>query len=101
MEKQQSIYKLTTFGSIAYENHLKTMEKIVPNYWHIKSLDILKSRDDFPVEQKEKIINEYIETTGLKGVINTTHLTSFTVVKQFDDLIVEVLRDCRLGKENH
>ncbi len=92
MEKQQFVYKLTTFGSIAYENHLKMVDKIVPNYWQIKSLDILKSRNDFPVEQKEKIINEYIETTGLKGVINTTHLTSFSVVKHFDDLIVEVLK---------
>jgi predicted transcriptional regulator len=92
IEKHQSIYKLTSFGSIVYENHLKTMDKIIPNYWQIKSFDILKSRNDFPVEQKDKIINEYIETTGLKGVVNTTHLSSFSVVKQFDDLIVEVLK---------
>ena len=56
MEKHQSVYKLTTFGTIVYENHLKTMEKILPNYWQIKSIDVLKSRNDFPVEQKEKII---------------------------------------------
>jgi hypothetical protein len=92
MEKQQSVYKLTSFGSIVYENHLKTMDKIVPNYWQIKSIDVLKSRPDFPAEQKEKIMNEYIETTKLKDVINTTHLTSFNVVNQFDDLIVEVLK---------
>ena len=92
IEKSQSIYKLTSFGSIVYENHLKTMEKILPNYWQIKSIDVLKSRHDFPPEQKEKIINEYVETTGLKGVINTTHLSSFSVVKKYDDLIVEVLK---------
>jgi CRISPR/Cas system-associated protein endoribonuclease Cas2 len=92
MQKQRSVYKLTTFGSIAYENHLKMVDKIVPNYWQVKSLDILKSRPDFPLEQKEKIMNECIETTGLKGVINTTHLSSFSIVKQFDDLIVEVLK---------
>lgn len=92
MKKQQSVYTLTTFGSIAYENHRKMVDKIVPNYWQVKSLDTLKSRPDFPLEQKETIMNEYIETTGLKGVINTTHLTSFSVVKQFDDLIVEVLK---------
>jgi hypothetical protein len=92
IEKRQSIYKLTSFGSIVYENQLKTMEKIIPNYWQIKSFDILKSRNDFPVEQKEKIINEYIEATGLKGVINTTHLSGFSVVKRFDDLVVEILK---------
>jgi hypothetical protein len=92
IEKHQSSYKLTSFGSIVYENHLKTMDKILPNYWQIKSIDVLKSRDDFPAEQKEKIMNEYIETSGLKGVVNTTQLSSFNVVKNYDDLIVEVLK---------
>ena len=45
--KQNSVYKLTSFGTIVYD-HLKTMDKIVPNYWQIKSIDVLKSRDDFP-----------------------------------------------------
>ena len=37
-------------------------------------------------------MNEYIETSGLKGVVNTTQLSSFNVVKNYDDLIVEVLK---------
>ena len=44
----------------------------------------------FPPEQKEKIIDEYVVTTGLNGVMNTTQLSSFSVVKKYDDLIVEV-----------
>lgn len=92
IEKHQSLYKLTTFGSTVYQNNLKTMDKILPNYWQMKSIDVLKSRDDFPAEQKEKIMNEYIETSGLKGIVNTTQLSSFNVVKTFDDLIVEVLK---------
>jgi hypothetical protein len=92
IEKHQSIYKLTSFGSIVYENHLKTMDKIIPNYWQIKSIDVLKSRHDFPPEQKEKIMNEYIETTNMNEVLNATQLSSFTVVKKFDVLIVEVLK---------
>src|SRR6476660_4335109 len=97
IEKRQSIYKLTSFGSIVYENHLKTLDKIIPNYWQIKSFDILKSRNDFSIEQKEKIINEYVETTGLKGVMNTTQLSSFNVARRFDDLIVESIGQCRKG----
>jgi hypothetical protein len=37
-------------------------------------------------------MNEYIETSGLKGIVNTTQLSSFNVVKTFDHLIVEVLK---------
>jgi len=92
IEKHQSLYKLTTFGLTVYENNLKTMDKIVPNYWHLKSIDVLKSRDDFPAEQKEKIMNEYIQTSGLKGIVNTTQLSSFNVVEKYDDLIIEVLK---------
>jgi hypothetical protein len=43
IEKQHRTYKLTSFGSIVYENHVKTMDKIIPNYWQIKSFDILTS----------------------------------------------------------
>lgn len=68
------------------------MDKIIPNYWQIKSIDVLKSRHDFPPEQKEKIMNEYIETTNMNEVLNSTQLSSFSVVKKFDDLIVEVLK---------
>jgi hypothetical protein len=91
IEKQNSVYKLTSFGTIVYD-HLKTMDKIVPNYWQIKSIDVLKSRPDFPAQQKEKIMNEYIETTNMNEVLNATQLSSFSVVKKFDDLIVEVLK---------
>ncbi len=75
-----------------YENHLKTMDKMIPNYWQIKNIDILKNRNDFPFEQKEKIIHEYVETTNLTGIFNSTDLTSFNVAKKFDELIIEVLK---------
>ena len=91
IKKQKSVYKLTTFGSIVYENNLRSMERIVHNYWQIKSIDVLKSRKDFPVEQKEKIIDNYVVTSGMQDIINSTHLRSFNVAKRFDDLIVQVL----------
>ncbi len=92
IEKQQSVYKLTSFGSIVYENNLKMMDKIIPNYWQIKSIDVLKDRNDFPSAQKEMIVDEYIGSSNLKSIINATHLTSFNVAKRFNDLIVEVLK---------
>ncbi|MGG6460606.1 MAG: hypothetical protein ACM3JQ_04175 [Candidatus Eiseniibacteriota bacterium] len=92
IEKSESIYKLTTFGSLVYENHFKTMEKILPNYWQIKSIDVLRSRNDFPVEKKENIVNEYIATTGLSNSVNATHLTSYNTVNKFEQLIPEVMK---------
>lgn len=88
LAEDESVYKLITFGSLVYENNLKSMEKVIPNYWQIKSVDVLRSRNYFPSEQKEKIIDEYITTTGMKGIINATHLASFNFAKRFNDLIV-------------
>jgi predicted transcriptional regulator len=92
IEKRQTVYKLTTFGSLVYENHLKTMEKVIPNYWHIKSIDVLRTRYDFPLEENENSVNEYVSTTNLSRIINPTQLTSFNVVKRFENLIPEVMK---------
>jgi predicted transcriptional regulator len=92
IEKRQTVYKLTTFGSLVYENHLKTMEKVIPNYWHIKNIDVLRTRYDFPLERNENIVNEYVSTTNLSRIINATQLTSFNVVKRFENLIPEVMK---------
>lgn len=92
IEKEQSVYKLTTFGSLVYENHFKTTEKILTNYWQIKSIDVLKNRKEFPIEKKETIINEYIATTGLSNSVNATQLTSYNTVNKFDRLIPEVMK---------
>jgi predicted transcriptional regulator len=92
IEKRQTVYMLTTFGSLVYENHLKTMEKVIPNYWHIKNIDVLRTRYDFPLERNENIVNEYVSTTNLSRIINATQLTSFNVVKRFENLIPEVMK---------
>ena len=92
VEKIGSVYTITTFGSLVYENHLKTMEKVISNYWQIKTIDVLRTRNDFPPDQKENIINEYVATTNLTGTINPTQLTSYNVVKRFEQLIPEVMK---------
>jgi predicted transcriptional regulator len=92
IEKIESIYKLTTFGSLIYKNHFQTMDKILPNYWQIKSIDVLKSRNDFPPEKKENIIDNYIVTSGLFGSVNATLLTSYNAVNKFEQLIPEVMK---------
>jgi predicted transcriptional regulator len=91
IEKQESFYRLTTFGLLVYENHFKAMAKLIPNYWQIKSIDVLRTRNDFPLERKENIIKEYMATTNLSRTINETQFTSYNVVKRFENLIPEVM----------
>jgi hypothetical protein len=92
IEKHDSIYKLTTFGMLVYENHFKTMEKVIPNYWQIRSIDVLRTRNDFPLAQQENIMNEYIATSNLSRILNPTQLSSFNIVKRFENLIPDVMK---------
>jgi hypothetical protein len=87
-----SVYKLTTFGSLVYNNHLKTMDMVIPAYWQIKGIDALRNRNDFPLEQKENVAEKFFSTTTLHNHFSPTQLASFSVVRSFDHLIPEVLK---------
>lgn len=92
IEKRDSYYRTTTFGSLIYNGHIKTLEDILANYWNLKAVDVLKSRQDFPLHEKERVIEEIIQNTGLKGIVNGTHLSGFSVIKNYNKLVLEVTR---------
>jgi len=92
IEKRDSVYRTTTFGSLVYNGNIKTLEDVLANYWNLKAVDVLKSRQDFPLQQKEKVIEEIIQNTSLKGVVNGTHLSGFSVIKDYNRLVLEVTK---------
>jgi predicted transcriptional regulator len=92
VEKRNSTYRTTTFGSLLYNGHIKTLEEILTNYWNLKAVDLLKSRNDFPLQQKEKVIEEIIKSTSLRNIVNGTHLSGFSVIKDYNHLVIEVTR---------
>ena len=92
IEKRNSVYRTTTFGSLIYNGQIKPLEDIIANYWNLKAVDILKSREDFPLPEKEKLIEEMIQNTSLKGIVNGTHLSGFSVIKDYNKLVLEVTR---------
>lgn len=92
IERRNATYRTTTFGSLLFNGHIKTMEEILPNYWNLKAVDLLKSRQDFPLQQKEKVIDEILKNTSLRNIINGTHLSGFSVIKDYNRLIIEVIR---------
>jgi predicted transcriptional regulator len=92
IEKHNSVYRTTTFGSLIYNGQIKPLEDIIANYWNLKAVDILKSREDFPLPEKEKLIEEMIQSTSLKSIVNGTHLSGFSVIKDYNKLVLEVTK---------
>ncbi len=92
VEKRDTFYKTTTFGSLVFNSHIKTMDEILTNFWSLKAIDVLKAREDFPSHQKETVINEILQSSNLKGIVNSTHLSGFTIIKDFKRLVNEVIK---------
>jgi predicted transcriptional regulator len=92
VEKRQLFYRTTTFGSLVYNSHIKTMDRFLTNYWNLKAIDVLKAREDFPSHQKESVIKEIIQSGDLKSIVNATHLSGFMIIKDFNSLINEVIK---------
>jgi DNA-binding HxlR family transcriptional regulator len=92
IEKRDSFYRTTTFGSLIYNAHVRTLEKTLSNLWQLRAIDLLKARKDFPSYQKEMVIDEIVRGGNLKDLVNSTHLFGFAVIKDFRGLIIEVMK---------
>ena len=92
IEKRDNIYITTTFGSLVCNSHVKTLEEMLANYWSLKAVDVLKTREDFPLHQRDTVINEIIQSSNLRSILNSTHLSGFSVVKNYDQLVAEVIK---------
>ena len=90
--REDAYYRTTTLGSLVYNGHVKTLEDALTNFWQLKAIDILKTREDFPSDRKESIIDEIVKGSSLKNFINSTHLTGFAIIKDFNRLVIEVMR---------
>jgi hypothetical protein len=77
---------------LIFNGHIRTMEEILANFWNLRAVDVLKSRHDFPLQQREKIIEEIIQNCNLKSMVNGTHLSGFSVIKDYNRLVVEVTK---------
>lgn len=86
------VYKTTSFGALIYKAHVKAMEKMLQSYWQLRAIDLLKDRMDFPPSQKESMIEDLLAGSQLAGITNDTYLSGFKILKDFDRLIVEVMR---------
>lgn len=91
-KRKDSYYRTTSLGSLVYNGHVKTLEDALTNFWQLKAIDILKTREDFPADRKEAIIDEIVKGSNLKNFINSTHLTGFSIIKDFNRLVIEVIR---------
>ena len=92
VEKSNSTYRTTTLGTLIFNGHVRTLESILSNFWSLKAIDVLKARKDIPLDHRENVINDLLQSTDLKNIVNSTHLLGFTIIKDYKRLITETLK---------
>jgi hypothetical protein len=92
IEKRDNFYRTTTLGTLICNGHIKTLEEALANFWQLKVIDVLKTRNDFPSHQKEIVIDEILKGTNLKDIVNSTHLSGFAIIKDFNYVIIEAMK---------
>jgi predicted transcriptional regulator len=85
-------YGTTSLGALVYNSNFRTLERILEGFWHLHAVDVLKCRSDVPLQVKEGLIKGLLESSQLNQITNDTHLTSFTIIRDYEKLIIEVLR---------
>lgn len=86
------MYRTTSLGALVYNSNFRTLEKILDGFWHLRAVDVLKGRNELPGTERDILIKELLEVSELNQIINDTHLSGFSIIRDFDSLIVEVLR---------
>ena len=99
VQKNRSSYHTTTLGSLVCNGQVKALEAALSNYWNLKAIDVLKARNDIPLEHKEAVISDLLRDTTLKSTVNSTHLNSFAIIKDFKRLITEVMKILENARE--
>lgn len=92
INKRDGFYRTTTLGSLLCNGFINMMETVTKNYWSLKAVDVLKAKKDFPLRQKESVIEEIIRNSNLRDVVNATHLSGFSVIKDYNHTVVEVTK---------
>lgn len=91
-KKEDRMYGTTSLGALIYNSNLKTLETILEGYWHLRAVDLLKGRSDLPLQVRDELIKGILEGSQLNQITNDTHLSSFTIIRDYERLIIEVLR---------
>lgn len=56
IEKRNLTYRTTTFGSLLYNGHIKTLEEILPNYWNLKASTCSSRGRTFRCSRKKRLL---------------------------------------------
>jgi hypothetical protein len=91
-KKEDRMYGTTSLGALIYNSNFKTLETILEGFWHLRAVDLLKGRSDLPLQVRDGLIKGILEGSQLNQITNDTHLSSFTIIRDYEKLIIEVLR---------
>jgi hypothetical protein len=68
IKRKNGKYSLTALGKVIYNAQMK-IENAVNNYWKLKVINSLEDTNDFPVEERKKLIDNLIDNHEIKAIL--------------------------------
>src|ERR687885_1443182 len=68
VKRKNGKHNLTAFGRVIYDTQI-TIENAINNYWKLKAIDSLEMSNDVPLEERQKLIDNLIQNSGIKEIL--------------------------------
>lgn len=98
VQKKQGVYTLTTLGTVVQNIQLKPLEELVDNYWKLQAIEMLKSANKIPEEER----NRLIESIGKSEEFNLLSYVSpnkIKIINTWDELLKQLSKYTQMAKK--
>ncbi len=98
VQKKHGVYTLTTLGTMVQNIQLKPLEELVDSYWKLQAIEMLKSANKIPEEER----NRLIESIGKSEEFNLLSYVSpnkIKIINTWDELLKQLSKYTQMAKK--
>lgn len=97
VQKKQGVYTLTTLGTVVQNIQLKPLEELVDNYWKLQAIEMLKSANKIPEEERNRLI-ESIAKSEEFNLLSYVSPSKIKIINTYDELLKQLSKYIQMAK---
>jgi len=98
VQKKHGAYTLTTLGTVVQNIQLKPLEELVDNYWKLQAIEMLKSANKIPDEERNRLI-ESIAKSEEFNLLSYVSPSKIKIINTYDELLKQLSKYTQMVKK--
>ncbi len=98
VQKKHGVYTLTTLGTMVQNIQLKPLEELVDSYWKLQAIEMLKSANKIPEEERSRLI-EAIAKSEEFNLLSYVSPSKIKVINTWDELLQQLSKYLQIAKK--